>query len=88
MRAQALAQRLFDLRAERRRMFGKAAELLENLQPLGPVAAFFQGVSEEAEEGIGLRALFGFAQSPSTSSNFFLSIRVIASSRNGMGRTL
>ena len=62
MRAEALAQRLLDLRAKLRRMFGEPADFLEHLQALRPESFFFERVAEETEERVGLRALLGFAQ--------------------------
>jgi hypothetical protein len=51
------AQRLFDLRTERRRMFGKARQLLQHLKALRP-----ECVAEQAKECVGLRALLRLAK--------------------------
>src|SRR6185436_8902787 len=62
MRAEGLAQRFLDLGAQLRGMFGEAADLLEHREALRPEMALLQDVGEEAEEGVGLRALLGLAQ--------------------------
>jgi hypothetical protein len=43
-------------------MLGEASDLLQHLQPLRPELALLERVGEEAEERVGLTALFGFAK--------------------------
>ena len=62
MASERLLQRVFDLRADLRRMLREAAELFQHLQALKPVAAFLLGVGEETEERVRLRTLFGLSQ--------------------------
>jgi hypothetical protein len=53
---------LIDMRAEGGGMLGQPAGLFEDLQALRPHLALEVGVVEEAEEGVGLRALLGLAE--------------------------
>jgi hypothetical protein len=62
VRAGALAQRFLDLRTERGGVLRQAADLLQNEEPFGPALVLFEGVGEEAEEGVGLRPLLGFSE--------------------------
>jgi hypothetical protein len=55
-------QRGLELRAELHGVFGKAAELLKNQQPLRPQLPLHQRVGQQTEERIRLAALFCFAQ--------------------------
>ena len=57
-----LAQRLLDLRAKLRRMAGQAADFLEHLKALRPELSLQQRIAQQGEEGVGLRALLGFAK--------------------------
>src|SRR5436190_2149596 len=55
-------QRLLELRAERGRVLGETAQLLEHLQPLRPELLLEIGVAEKAQQRIGLRALLRLAE--------------------------
>ena len=43
-------------------MLRETAQLLEHVQPLWPELALLEGVGEEPEESVGLRALLGLAK--------------------------
>src|SRR5262249_866953 len=61
-RAVAVAQRLFDLRAQLRWVFGEPAQLLQHLQALGPHFPLEEHFGERTKKRAGLAALFGLAK--------------------------